>query len=71
MSGIYNKTLIINLPGSMKAAKECLLVIASAIPHAVTLIKDEKTISKQFHDQFDSKKNIKSKVPVWMFFLHS
>jgi hypothetical protein len=48
----------------VKAAKECLLVVASAIPHAVTLIKDEKEISKQFHDQFNSKKDIQSKVPV-------
>lgn len=69
VSGIYKKTLIINLPGSIKAAKECLLVIACAIPHAVTLIKDEKDTSKQFHDQLNLKNYTKLKVPVCKMFL--
>ncbi|XP_025190932.1 gephyrin [Melanaphis sacchari] len=63
VSGIYEKTLIINLPGSTKASKECLYVVASAIPHAVSLIKDEKEISNQFHKQIDFTANNKSKIP--------
>ena len=47
--GIRDKTLIINLPGSPKAAKECLSVIASAIPHAVDLIRDNKERIKDTH----------------------
>lgn len=64
MSGIYEKTLIINLPGSSKASKECLGVVASAIPHAVSLIKDEKEISKQFHEQLNFTSNNKLRIPV-------
>jgi len=64
VSGIYEKTLIINLPGSSKASKECLCVVASAIPHAVSLIKDEKEISKQFHNQLDFTTNNESSIPV-------
>ncbi|XP_060843810.1 gephyrin isoform X1 [Rhopalosiphum padi] len=63
VSGIYEKTLIINLPGSTKASKECLYVVARAIPHAVSLIKDETEISKQFHKQLDFTANNESKVP--------
>lgn len=63
VSGIYEKTLIINLPGSTKASKECLCVVASTIPHAVSLIKDEKDISNQFHKQLDFTTNNESRVP--------
>jgi len=63
VSGIYEKTLIINLPGSSKASKECLCVVASAIPHAVSLIKDEKEISNQFHKQLNFTTN-ESRIPV-------
>ncbi|EFN68596.1 Gephyrin [Camponotus floridanus] len=48
--GIRNKTLIINLPGSTKAATECLTAIAHAIPHAVDLILDNKTKIKDTHN---------------------
>ncbi|XP_029675933.1 gephyrin [Formica exsecta] len=48
--GIRNKTLIINLPGSSKAATECLNAIAPAIPHAVDLILDNKTKIKDTHN---------------------
>jgi molybdopterin adenylyltransferase len=35
--------LIINMPGSVKAVKECLEAIIEAIPHAVEIIKGEVT----------------------------
>lgn len=64
VSGIYEKTLIINLPGSSKASEECLYVVASVIPHAVSLIKDEKQISKQFHKQLNITGHNESRIPV-------
>ena len=39
--GIRKKTLIVNLPGSPKAAKENLEVILPALPHAVQLLSDD------------------------------
>jgi molybdenum cofactor synthesis domain-containing protein len=36
--GIRGKTLIINLPGSPKGARECFDVIKIVLPHAVNLI---------------------------------
>ncbi len=39
--GVRNASLIINLPGSPKAAKENLAVILSAIPHALLKIKGD------------------------------
>jgi len=38
--GIRGRTLIVNLPGSPKAVKENLETIASALPHAVQLLRD-------------------------------
>ncbi len=38
--GVRNKTLIINLPGSPKAVRECLDVILPALAHAVDLVND-------------------------------
>ncbi len=39
VAGIRTNTLIINLPGSVKGAQECLKAIASVLPHAVDLIE--------------------------------
>jgi molybdopterin biosynthesis enzyme MoaB len=41
MAGIRGRTLIINLPGSPKAAKENLTAIIKAIPHAVSKIQGD------------------------------
>ena len=41
VAGIRKKTLIINLPGSPKAVRECLEVIMPALPHAVETLKGE------------------------------
>ncbi len=38
-AGVRGETLIINLPGSPKAVKECFEAIKGAIPHAVEKIK--------------------------------
>jgi len=42
-AGIRGKCLIINLPGSPKAVRECLAVVLPVIPHAVEIIKGEVT----------------------------
>lgn len=42
-AGVRGKCLIINLPGSPRAVRECLEVILPAIPHAVEIIKGEVT----------------------------
>jgi len=41
--GIQGSTLIVNLPGSKKAATENLQVILSAIPHAMRLLRGDTT----------------------------
>lgn len=45
ISGLRGTTLIINLPGSPKAAKENYLAIAGALPHAMLMLHggDHKT----------------------------
>lgn len=46
VAGVRGKCLIINLPGSPKAVRECLEVILPVIPHAVEIIKGEVTEHK-------------------------
>ena len=41
--GVRNQTLIINLPGSPKAAKENLSVLLPAIPHALAKLAGDPT----------------------------
>jgi molybdenum cofactor synthesis domain-containing protein len=43
VAGQRGQCLIINLPGSPKAVRECLEVILPALPHAVEIIKGEVT----------------------------
>ena len=40
--GIRKQTLIINLPGSPKAVRECLKAILPAIPHALSKLKGDQ-----------------------------
>ncbi len=40
-AGMRKRTLIVNLPGSPKAVKECLEAILPAIPHAMEMMKGE------------------------------
>ena len=43
VAGIRGKCLIINLPGSPTAVRECLGVVLPVIPHAVEIIQGEVT----------------------------
>jgi molybdopterin adenylyltransferase len=40
-AGVRGATLIINLPGSPKAVRECLEAIMPALPHAVEVVRGE------------------------------
>ncbi|MFW6266658.1 MAG: MogA/MoaB family molybdenum cofactor biosynthesis protein [Halanaerobiales bacterium] len=42
-SGIRKNTLIINLPGSTKAVRECLDAIREVIPHGIDILKGNVT----------------------------
>ena len=46
VAGVRGRCLIINLPGSPRAVRECLEVILPVIPHAVEIIKGEVTEHK-------------------------
>jgi molybdopterin biosynthesis enzyme MoaB len=37
--GIRSRTLIINLPGSPKAVRECLEVVLPILPHAIEMMR--------------------------------
>ena len=39
VSGMRNNTLIINLPGSPKAVRECMEIILPVLPHAVDMMR--------------------------------
>jgi molybdenum cofactor synthesis domain-containing protein len=41
VAGIRGKTLILNLPGSLKAAIENLIVILPALPHAMKMLRGD------------------------------
>ncbi len=38
VAGVRNRTLIINLPGSVKGVQECLEVILPALPHGLDIL---------------------------------
>ena len=46
VAGVRGRCLIINLPGSPRAVRECLEVIIPVIPHAIEIIKGEVTEHK-------------------------
>ncbi len=41
VAGTRGRTLIINLPGSPKAVRECLGVVLDALPHAIEVLKGD------------------------------
>lgn len=49
VAGIRGNSLIVNLPGSPKAARENLDVILPALPHAVQLLTDDPDAEKGHH----------------------
>lgn len=46
IAGICNQSLIINLPGSPKAAKECIEFLLPVLPHAIELLLDSPESEK-------------------------
>ena len=40
VSGVRGRTLIVNLPGSPKAVKECLEYLLPVLPHAINLLTE-------------------------------
>ncbi len=40
-AGIRGRTLIVNLPGSPKAVRECLAVLLPLLPHAVAILTEQ------------------------------
>ncbi|XP_056022350.1 gephyrin-like isoform X2 [Ostrea edulis] len=53
--GVRGKTLIINLPGSVKASEECLRFVSPGIPHAVSLLKDKTEEIQTTHTDLQSR----------------
>ena len=51
VAGTRGKCLIINLPGSPKAVRECLEVILPALPHAVETLKGQAGECGTFESQ--------------------
>ncbi len=47
IAGVRGETLIVNLPGSVKAATENLRVVLPALPHAVKMLRGETAHSEQ------------------------
>eukprot|EP00054_Salpingoeca_dolichothecata_P013272 m.74010 g.74010 ORF g.74010 m.74010 type:complete len:645 (-) comp20393_c0_seq1:96-2030(-) len=47
--GVRNRTLIITLPGSPKAVSSCVKFLMPALPHALDLLKDNKTKTEATH----------------------
>jgi molybdopterin adenylyltransferase len=39
VAGIRGRTLVVNLPGSPKAVRECLEIILDVLPHAVKMLR--------------------------------
>ena len=49
--GILNGTLIINLPGSQKACRECFDVIKPILKHAIDQLNDSKKQIDDLHQK--------------------
>ena len=61
VTGIRKKTLIINLPGSPKAVRECLEVIMPALPHAVETLRGEASECAETQKRIEVKMRGKEK----------
>ena len=49
VAGIRGRTLILNLPGSPKGARESLQVVADVLEHAVQLLREDPDSEKNHH----------------------
>ncbi|KAJ8922790.1 hypothetical protein NQ315_007825 [Exocentrus adspersus] len=54
--GIRGKTLVVNLPGSAKAAVECFGFILDSIPHAVALLTEHQELVQSAHSKMQEVK---------------
>eukprot|EP00795_Rhopilema_esculentum_P002765 gene2765-987_t len=61
--GIRNRTLIVNLPGSPKAAQECFGFILPALPHALDLLGDNLQLVKRIHEGMQGTALVKGSQP--------
>eukprot|EP00794_Sanderia_malayensis_P019904 gene19904-21848_t len=52
--GIRDKSLVINLPGSKKAAEECFQFVLPAIPHALDLLSENLQLVRTLHQSMQA-----------------
>lgn len=57
LAGVRGQSLIINLPGSKKAAKECLEAVSPVIPHALDLITGNETRVASCHNKLKDERS--------------
>ncbi|VDN07476.1 unnamed protein product, partial [Thelazia callipaeda] len=57
-AGISGSTLIINVPGSPAAVKECFEVLEPLLPHAAQLLDDEGTKEQRDHQHPTKQKHL-------------
>jgi molybdopterin adenylyltransferase len=55
VAGIRGKTLIVNLPGSPKGAEENLGFILTVIPHAISLLREDRSSESGHHHAEDKR----------------
>lgn len=49
IAGVRGQALILNLPGSPKAVKECFAVVGPVLIHALTLLQDQDPYAMEAH----------------------
>ncbi|XP_037087933.1 gephyrin-like [Pollicipes pollicipes] len=54
VAGVRGRCVVVTLPGSPKAAEECVRLLAPGLPHAVDLLRDRRTRVEHVHLQLQS-----------------